>query len=1780
MADRTVRVRLQADLGTYTTQMTRATTSTARFGEVATAAGRGVRVLGADSDAAAVGLAAAGTGARAGATGLRAAETAAASAGRGLAAAGTASRGAFATIRSGASSALAPVKSLGLLLAGGSLIYGIHKIVEQGNEYNDSMLKFSEVTRASGAQMQSAGREAQALGADMKLPSANAAEAADAMVDLAKAGLGASDAIKATRGTIQLAAAARTDVATAAQIEGDIMDQFALKSTEATHVADVLANTANSASGQLVDLYYAMKYLGPTAHSLGISLNDAATAVGLLGKSGIIGETAGTSLRGALVNVAKATPQMKKGLKELGIQAFDSQGQFKGLEYMITQLHTAQEHLTQQQFTSAAAMAFGKPALSAMTALAHQGGEAFEQFGTQVGRVGGAANIAAAESKGLGGAMRGLGKQISSTFLQVYLGISPVLENITRDMTSSVSSAIPYVKRGIKTAGDLWTLYGPTVESHLHSAEAGIGHAAAGIAAPLHQALVGVAVHDAGLAVVSVKAVDKALRNAGSAAVPLESGLKSAATSVTGTSGAVGVLSGRLEAAVGWAGDLTGVLKPIASVAGGLAHDFAALPGPIQLSVISMLALRPFRGQITSMQNAIVGYGRRGVSAVRGVGDALRYQQTLAASSGLALTRFGAGIADLQARYPVIRDMGTAFRTTSYNIQNSNGMLSSFRGRVTSVQSAVVGFGQRGVSSFRAFGDEVRLQQSLASSEGVQLTRMGGTFAALRSRVLVASAGLSSFRGAVGGTVAALGVGASRGLIGAGRSLVSFLGGPWGIAIAGAMIGLDQLAKKHQQAAQAEADHQQRISSLAEAIQQSNGAIDANVRATAAQTLQDAKLKDGKTALMDVMDKSGVSLTQLTDAYLGGSSGMDKLIASVSATAAATLKAKGPMDATTQAQVKALQALKDMSGEVPDAIKKQKDLAAATKAGGTAADGANSPTSRLQDAISTLGDSSSDAATKASALHTALDLLSGGELDVQAAVADMNQSVLDLNSTWKDGVDKSKGWKDQLLQVDGSLNTTSENGQDLFNKLQALNQSTASAAQSTYDYANANGESSTALKQAEARMQTAYDAAVKAAKGFGLTSDQAQVLAAQMGFIPSNLVLTMSTPGLSQTEKDLLYVQGLAGHLPKGSSIKVTALTSEATKDIEAIGYKVTTLPGGRQMEITAPTDKAAKALDALIAKKIPAKTVTVKTVTDPAIADLQAVQDKLTATKGKSVTVKALTADAQKDLKTLGYKVTTLPNKKIQISVPTSQQQDAVDKLRAKIAALTSKTVTLTVRQQVTAGKLSSQAAKNIIETNSNGSVRARAYADGGTEDHTAQIAPAGAWRLWAEPETGGEAYIPLAPPKRERSRAIAEETVKRLGGKGIAWAAGGLSAFADGGFTYTPGLVSVGTDDPRARFDNLVGELRDAWSTYQQAVKDLAAVKKDKKSTAAEKKSAQAAVSSDLAKVKSLDSQLGLPSGSAPPSTLNLKAYQKQLADSVAATTKWRANLAKIGAKGGSEVEQLLADMGTAGYSLVNQLAGASTAQFNAIVANLKKLDATAQASIADYTQQMTTANTANKAFQQNLLKLAAMGDTALASQLASQGDDAAVAVAAAAVKSTSAAAAANKAAAANAALLSSDDLSNAVTLLGVLRSKPGAGIADVIAAGLDWATISALVPKIASQIKAVNGSANFVAQVRGQGVAMARGGILTQPTNVLAAEAGKTESWIPWDSTTRSRALLARTATAFGYHLTPMTARGGGGQSVQHIHNHRSVTLNGAKQTAAEQAADIVRHMSFVG
>jgi TP901 family phage tail tape measure protein len=88
---------------------------------------------------------------------------------------------------------------------------------------------------------------------------------------------------------MNMARATGTDAALSAGIMSATLRQFKLGAEDATRVADVLTKTANSTFNTVESLGESMKYAGPVAHELGLSLEDTAAILGTLGNAGIQG---------------------------------------------------------------------------------------------------------------------------------------------------------------------------------------------------------------------------------------------------------------------------------------------------------------------------------------------------------------------------------------------------------------------------------------------------------------------------------------------------------------------------------------------------------------------------------------------------------------------------------------------------------------------------------------------------------------------------------------------------------------------------------------------------------------------------------------------------------------------------------------------------------------------------------------------------------------------------------------------------------------------------------------------------------------------------------------------------------------------------------------------------------------------------------------------------------------------------------------------------------------------------------------------------------------------------------------------------------------------------------------------------------------------------------------------------------------------------------------------------------------------------------------------------
>ncbi|WP_318201032.1 phage tail tape measure protein [Streptomyces sp. SCL15-4] len=664
-----------------------------------------------------------------------------------------------------------------------------------------------------------------------------------------------------------------------------------------------------------------------------------------------------------------------------------------------------------------------------------------------------------------------------------------------------------------------------------------------------------------------------------------------------------------------------------------------------------------------------------------------------------------------------------------------------------------------------------------------------------------------------------------------------------------------------------------------------------------------------------------------------------------------------------------------------------------------------------------------------------------------------------------------------------------------------------------------------------------------------------------------------------------------------------------------------------KQMEAAGFSADAINKLTAAYAQLPASKTTAVTAKTESAMRDLQAVKDKVEHTKGKTVTMGALTGDARKALEALGFKIRDTHGKTVEITLPTGGPRAAASIIQGYINDVHGKDVGIGVYtthyyKTVQQGGAHSGPQLPGMPGSARGGL-VPGYAEGGG----VQIGPNG---LIHGPGTGrsdsilaffasgavgriaNTEFVVNAASTKRYLPLLTAINANRIPG----FAAGGLAGGGIPGFTYTPTGTPVlgGPTDAKQRYDKEIDDLKQAWDDLTKALKEQKKAADNLKSAEAnlnkvrhrkhtkaqleaaedrvgkarkEKRSADSTVRAKRKKVNEADEELGLKHGQKAPGAFNLKAYETQLNESVASTERWRKSLNKVGARGGAELQKMLEGMGEGGYDLVNALAGASDKEFKRITEKLKKTGDLAKATLGDFTKQLNSSTKESQQFAADLQKLAASGFGDLAQALAAQGDASAMELAHQAAGDSKAARSANDSVKNAQNSLSGEDLTNSLVLLSTLRGGPGRGFGDLISAGLDVATIRALVPKMTAQIKALPPANRdeFIRQWTQQGgKAMAAGGILTRPTMVLGGEASVPESWIPWNNSERSRALLAKSAAAMGYQLVPAGRYGGGAMAATAIAREvqRQITINlyGARQTAAEQAHDIARVINFVG
>lgn len=269
----------------------------------------------------------------------------------------------------------------------------------------------------------------------------SATEAADAITALSKAGVSAKDVLAGgLAGALDLAAASGMGVAAAAEVMATSLNQFEMSGDEATHVADLLAAAAGKAMGDVEDMANAFKYVGPVANQMGVSIEETAGTIAYLAQQGILGDQAGTSLRGMLSSLTSPSKAAAEQMETLGINVYDAAGKFVGFDGIAGQLQSTMGDLTNAERDQALGRIFGNEQITTARLLYQGGAKAIDEWTAAVNDQGYAAEVAATMMDNLKGDLEGLAGSFETALIGMGEGADGPLRSLVQGLDGAVDS--------------------------------------------------------------------------------------------------------------------------------------------------------------------------------------------------------------------------------------------------------------------------------------------------------------------------------------------------------------------------------------------------------------------------------------------------------------------------------------------------------------------------------------------------------------------------------------------------------------------------------------------------------------------------------------------------------------------------------------------------------------------------------------------------------------------------------------------------------------------------------------------------------------------------------------------------------------------------------------------------------------------------------------------------------------------------------------------------------------------------------------------------------------------------------------------------------------------------------------------------------------------------------------------------------------------------------------------------------------------------------------------
>ena len=266
-------------------------------------------------------------------------------------------------------------------------------------------------------------------------------QAAQGMTELLKAGVSVEDVMGgASQAMLDLATAGSLELPEAAEIMSTAMNAFHMK--DAAHAADILAGAANASATDVHELRYSLSMCSAVAAGVGMSFEDANTALAVFAQNGLKGSDAGTSLKTMMSRLEPMTKTQMGAFQQLGLITergtsafYDQEGKLRSLAEIADLLKTKLGGLTNEEQQRLLYEMFGPDAIRGGMILMREGAEGVKKMYSEMTHYT-ASDVAIEKMNNAKGAVERMKGSFENFQIEALAPMEPVIEKIAKSLDS------------------------------------------------------------------------------------------------------------------------------------------------------------------------------------------------------------------------------------------------------------------------------------------------------------------------------------------------------------------------------------------------------------------------------------------------------------------------------------------------------------------------------------------------------------------------------------------------------------------------------------------------------------------------------------------------------------------------------------------------------------------------------------------------------------------------------------------------------------------------------------------------------------------------------------------------------------------------------------------------------------------------------------------------------------------------------------------------------------------------------------------------------------------------------------------------------------------------------------------------------------------------------------------------------------------------------------------------------------------------------------------------